>query len=310
MYLAHERPERGLRRLQQKRMTGVIDIETVQAKAAVLVEALPYVRRFRGSTFVVKYGGSFMDAPEAETRSQVARDIVFLNTIGIRVVVVHGGGKAITRAMEERGIETVFVDGLRVTNAGAIEVVDEVLNQKVNGEVAAFIVQNECEAERLTGKEVLECVKLDSEHDLGFVGEITQVDVARIDDALDAGKVAIISSTAADANGVCHNVNADAAAAKVAIGLEARRLVYLSDVPGLLRDPEDANTLISSLPVSEVEPLKGAGVIAKGMLPKVNSAVEALRAGVNRVHFVDGRLPHSLLLEIFTDTGIGTEIVH
>ena len=291
-------------------MSESADIETVQAKAAVLVEALPYVRRFRGSTFVVKYGGSFMDAPETETRSRVARDIVFLNTIGIRVVVVHGGGKAITRAMEEHGIEATFVDGLRVTNAEAIGVVDEVLNQKVNGEVADFVVQNDCEAERLPGKEVLSCVKLEAEHDLGFVGEIMEVDVARIDDALDAGKVPVISSTAADASGACHNVNADVAAAKIAIGLKARRLVYLSDVPGLLRDPADASTLISSLPVSEVDPLKEAGIIAKGMLPKVNSAVEALRAGVNRVHFVDGRLPHSLLLEIFTDTGIGTEIVH
>ncbi len=291
-------------------MSESTEIEAVQAKAAVLVEALPYVRRFRGSTFVVKYGGSFMDAPETETRSRVARDIVFLNTIGIRVVVVHGGGKAITRAMEEHGIEATFVDGLRVTNAEAIGVVDEVLNQKVNGEVADFVVQNDCEAERLPGKEVLSCVKLEAEHDLGFVGEITEVDVARIDDAIDAGKVPVISSTAADAAGACHNVNADVAAAKIAIGLKARRLVYLSDVPGLLRDPADASTLISSLPVGEVDPLKEAGVIAKGMLPKVNSAVEALRAGVNRVHFVDGRLPHSLLLEIFTDTGIGTEIVH
>ncbi len=285
-------------------------IEAIQAKAAVLVEALPYVRHFRGSTFVVKYGGSFMDAPEPETRSRVARDIVFLNSVGIRVVVVHGGGKAITRTMNERGIEATFIDGLRVTDSQAIEIVDEVLNGKVNGEVADYVEENDCEAARLPGKKVLQCEKLDSDPDLGFVGKITEVLVDSIDEALEAGKVPIISSTAADSSGVCHNVNADIAAAKIAIGLQARRLVYLSDVPGLLHDPENPDTLISSLPVGEVEPLRRAGIIAKGMLPKVNSAVEALQAGVSRVHFVDGRYPHSLLLEIFTDTGIGTEIVH
>ena len=251
-----------------------------------------------------------MDAPDPETRSRVARDIVFLNSVGIRVVVVHGGGKAITRTMKERGIESAFIDGLRVTDSRAIEIVDEVLNVNVNGEVAAFVEENDCEAERLPGKEVLQCVKLDSDPDLGFVGEITGVLVDSIDEALDKGKVPIISSTAADPTGVCHNVNADIAAAKIAIGLQARRLVYLSDVPGLLRDPEKPDTLISSLPVGDVEPLRRAGIIAKGMLPKVNSAVEALQAGVSRVHLVDGRYPHSLLLEIFTDTGIGTEIVH
>ncbi|MBU62701.1 MAG: acetylglutamate kinase [Opitutae bacterium] len=291
-------------------MSDKADIEAIQAKAAVLVEALPYVRHFRGSTFVVKYGGSFMDAPDLEIRSRVARDIVFLNSVGIRVVVVHGGGKAITRTMDERGIESAFIDGLRITDYRAIEIVDEVLNVDVNGEVAAFIEENDCEAERLPGKEVLQCKKLNSNPDLGFVGEITRVLVGSIDEALDNGKVPVISSTAADSSGVCYNVNADIAAAKIAIGLQARRLVYLSDVPGLLREPENPGTLISSLPAGEVEPLRKAGIIAKGMLPKVNSAVEALQAGVNRVHLVDGRYPHSLLLEIFTDTGVGTEIVH
>ena len=291
-------------------MTEDPRITALRGKAAVLVEALPYVRRFRGSTFVVKYGGSFMDAPDPEVRARVARDVVFLNSVGIRAVIVHGGGKAITAALEKRGVEAKFVNGLRVTDEETIGIVDEVLNERVNEEVASYVSQNNCEAARLPGKEVLRCVRLQAEPDLGYVGEVTEVDVERINAALDAGQVPVLSSTASDAAGLCHNVNADAAAAKVAIGLEARRLVYLSDVPGLLRDADDPATLISSLPAGEVEPLKEAGVIAKGMLPKVNSAVEALRAGVNRVHFVDGRLPHSLLLEIFTDTGIGTEIVH
>ncbi len=286
------------------------DIKSLQAKAAVLVEALPYVRRFRGSTFVVKYGGSFMDSEDAETRSRVARDIVFLNTVGIKVVVVHGGGKAITRAMEEAGIEAIFRDGLRVTNNQAIDVVDKVLNEAINAEVAEYVAKHNCEAARFPGKQVLRCVKLESEHDLGFVGEVTEVEVSSIEEALDAGKVPVISSTASDSSGNCYNVNADAAAAMVAIRLQARRLVYLSDVPGLLQNPEDHSSLISSLPIGEVKPLQEAGIIAKGMLPKVRSAVQALEAGVHRVHFVDGRLPHSLLLEIFTDTGIGTEIIH
>jgi len=291
-------------------MSDSHEIESLQAKAAVLVEALPYVRRFRGSTFVVKYGGSFMDSEDTETRSRVARDIVFLNTVGIKVVVVHGGGKAITKAMEEAGIQAIFRDGLRVTNSEAIDVVDNVLNEKINVEVAEYIAKNDCEAARFPGKQVLGCVKLESEHDLGFVGEVTEVKVSSIEEALDAGKVPVISSTASDSSGNCYNVNADAAAAMVATRLRARRLVYLSDVPGLLQNPEDHSSLISSLPIGEVEPLKEAGIIAKGMLPKVRSAVQALKAGVHRVHLVDGRLPHSLLLEIFTDTGIGTEIIH
>ncbi len=274
------------------------------------MEALPYVRRFRGSVFVVKYGGSFMDSPDPAVRSRVAQDLVFLNFVGIKVVVVHGGGKAVTKQLESRGLEAKFINGLRVTDANTIEVVDEVLNGKVNGEVAEFVSSYDCEVQRLPGKEILSCKKLDQEPDLGFVGAITKVDTAPIKKALEDGLMPIISSTASDENGQCYNVNADTVAAEVAISLGARRLVYLSDVPGLLQNPEDSNSLLSSLPVDQVDSLKSEGIIAKGMLPKVNSAVDALNSGVNRVHFIDGRLPHSILLEIFTDKGIGTEIVH
>ena len=274
------------------------------------MEALPYVRRFRGSVFVVKYGGSFMDSPDPAVRSRVAQDLVFLNLVGIKVVVAHGGGKAVTKQLESRGLEAKFINGLRVTDADTIEVVDEVLNGKVNGEVAEFVSSYDCEVQRLPGKEILSCKKLDQEPDLGFVGAITKVDTAPIKKALEDGLMPIISSTASDENGQCYNVNADTVAAEVAISLGARRLVYLSDVPGLLQNPEDSNSLLSSLPVDQVDSLKSEGIIAKGMLPKVNSAVDALNSGVNRVHFIDGRLPHSILLEIFTDEGIGTEIVH
>jgi len=288
----------------------MIEVEESKRKASILVEALPYVRRFRGSVFVVKYGGSFMDSPDSAVRTGVARDLVFLNFVGIKVVVVHGGGKAVTRSLAEKGIEATFVDGLRVTDRETIQVVDDVLNGQVNEEVASFVSSHECGVKRIPGKEVLACHKLINEPDLGFVGEINSVRTESIQDALDNGLMPILSSTASDESGQCFNVNADTAAAKIAIALKARRLVYLSDVPGLLRNPEDPSSLLSSLPVHQVDPLKEEGVIAKGMLPKVNSAVEALNSGVNRVHFIDGRLPHSILLEIFTDEGIGTEIVH
>lgn len=285
-------------------------VEESKRKASILVEALPYVRRFRGSIFVIKYGGSFMDSPDPAVRARVAQDLVFLHFVGIRVVVVHGGGKAVTRELESRGLQAQFVNGLRVTNSDTIQVVDEVLNGKVNEEVASFVTSHDCEVKRIPGKQVLHCRKLEQEPDLGFVGEIQEVETREILSAMDAGKMPILSSTGSDESGQCYNINADTAAARVAMALGARRLVYLSDVPGLLRNPEDPDSLLSSLPVDQVQPLKDEGVIAKGMLPKVNSAVDALKSGVNRVHFIDGRLAHSILLEIFTDQGIGTEIVH
>jgi len=285
-------------------------VEESKRKASILVEALPYVRRFRGSIFVVKYGGSFMDSPDPAIRAGVAQDLVFLNFVGIRVVVVHGGGKAVTRELESRGLEAKFVNGLRITDSNAIEVVDQILNGTVNEEVASFVASHDCDVQRIAGKQVLRCRKLEQDPDLGFVGEIKEVETDLILEALDAGKMPILSSTGSDDSGQCYNVNADTAAARVAMALGARRLVYLSDVPGLLRNPEDPESLLSSLPVHQVQPLKEEGVIAQGMLPKVNSAVDALKSGVNRVHFIDGRLAHSILLEIFTDQGIGTEIVH
>ena len=251
-----------------------------------------------------------MDSPDPEVRSGVAKDLVFLNFVGIKVAVVHGGGKAITRELKNRGIQAHFIDGLRVTDEQTIDAVDSVLNEQVNREVADFVSPHDCEVQRFPGKQVLSCEKLQSKNDLGFVGQVTQVNTDPILQALDEGKMPILSSTASDSHGVCYNVNADNVASQVAMALGARRLVYLSDVPGLLRNPEDSSTLLSSLAISEVKPLEEAGVISAGMLPKVTSAVEALKAGVNRVHFIDGRMPHSILLEIFTDQGIGTEIVH
>ena len=212
----------------------MIEYEDSQSKATILMEALPYVRRFRGSVFVVKYGGSFMDSPDTAVRSRVAQDLVFLHFVGIKVVVVHGGGKAVTKELQDRGLEANFINGLRVTDFHTIEVVDEVLNGKVNAEVAEFVSSYDCEVKRLPGKDILSCQKLEQEPDLGFVGAINKVDTAPIQEALENGLMPIISSTASDESGQCFNVNADTVAAEVAISLGARRLVYLSDVPGLL----------------------------------------------------------------------------
>lgn len=285
------------------------------AKAQVLLEALPYIQTFRGSTFVVKYGGSFMDDPDPEVRARVAVDIVFLAAVGVNVVVVHGGGKAISRSMESAGLQPVFRNGLRVTDEQTMEVVKHTLNEEVNARICEMIREKRGQPIGMYGETILACSKLQkdedgNEIDLGLVGEVTEVKVKLIKKVLNEGGTPIISPIAEGADGKCYNVNADLAAARVAGALRARRLVFMSDVPGLLRDPEDSESLISTIKVAEVDELKRTKVIGKGMLPKINGAIRALQEGVHRVHFIDGRMPHSLLLEIFTDKGVGTEIVH
>lgn len=292
-----------------------MDMKDIISKASVLIEALPYVQKFRGAIFVVKYGGSFMDADDPEVRARVAGDIAFLSAVGIQAVVVHGGGKAISRALEEKGISTKFVNGLRYTDADSVSVVQDVLSKKVNGEVCEMLQVRNDRPLGIPGETVLECEKLTVNSvgeavDLGFVGNVTTVKAKIIKKAIKDGYTPVISPIAKDEHGQAYNVNADVAAACVASALRARRLVYMSDVPGLLSDPKNLDSLIPTLKVSQVEKLKKSGVISAGMLPKIDSAMRALDAGVHRVHFIDGRLPHSLLLEIFTDQGIGTEIVH
>lgn len=299
-----------------KTVTPDLDGIDITTKAKVLLEALPYIQRFRGSIFVIKYGGSFMDDPDPEIRIRVATDIVFLASVGIKVVVVHGGGKAISRGMEEAGLKPVFTNGLRVTDGEAVKIVERVLNGQINLEICELIQQKQGRPLGIPGNSVFNCEKLlsyDEEGnalDLGFVGSIKFVKAKLIKKALADGYTPIISPVAIDDNDQPHNTNADVAAAAVAGALRARRLVYLSDVPGLLNDPNDPGSLISTLHIDEVKKLRDDGVIGKGMIPKVESAVNALNNGVHRVHFVDGRQPHSILLEIFTDRGIGTEIVN
>ena len=292
-----------------------MNVVEVTAKAKVLLEALPYIQDFRGSTFVVKYGGSFMDDPDPVTRTRVAYDIAFFAACGINVVVVHGGGKAITKAMENSGLKASFVNGLRVTDEATINVVKKTLDEIVNKDVCDAIASAKGKPKGLPGDTVLVCEKLTTDDDgnpidLGYVGDVTEVKVKLIKKEISEGFTPVISPVAEGYDGKPYNVNADLVAGRVASALRARRLVYMSDVPGLLSAPPDPETLISTLKTSQVEELKKKGVIDKGMRPKVQSAIRALEEGVQRVHFIDGRLPHSLLLEIFTDKGIGTEIVH
>lgn len=290
-------------------MLSAIDIRT---KTEVLLEALPYIQRFAGSTFVVKFGGSFMDTDDA--RRRVATDLVFLAAVGIRVVVVHGGGKAITRAMQDAKLEAVFKNGMRVTDAATVAIVEKTLNHEINADICAHITALGGKAAQVFGQRVLQCRKLalldkGEALDIGFVGDVTGVQAAEIESVLAQGAIPVVSPVGADEAGQFYNTNADVAAAHIAVALQARRLVFLCDVPGLLRDPRDPGTLISTLPVGEVDSLKASGVISSGMQPKVDSAATAITNGVHRVHFIDGRLPHSILLEIFTDKGIGTEII-
>ena len=287
------------------------------AKAGTLLEALPYIQRFSGATFVVKYGGSFMDSPDANVRHSVARDIVFLEAVEIDPIVVHGGGKAITRAMEKAGLKAEFVQGQRVTGEATAKIVDDVLSREINPEIVKTINALGGRAIGFAGPDIFKCRKLwldDRENpgkkiDIGYVGEVVEVNAAPLKESIWCGFTPVISPTARGEDGKIYNCNADVAAAQAAIALNARRLVFMSDVPGLLHDPKRPDSVIPHLKSSEVGQLKQNGIIDHGMIPKVDSAVAAIRSGVEKVSFVDGRVPHAVLLEIFTDAGVGTEIV-
>src|SRR5882724_356329 len=258
-------------------------MKQIISKAATLLEALPYIQRFRSQIFVVKYGGSFMDSPDPEERHRVARDVVFLEAVGINPVVVHGGGKAITRSLEEAGVKSEFVHGYRVTAAASAKIVDRVLSREINPEIVKAIED--------------------------FGGKVCEVNVEPLRECIRRSVTPVISPTALGDDGKIYNCNADIAAAKTAIALKARRLVFMSDGPGLLRHPKKDSSLLTHLAVSEVPKWRKAGVIGEGMIPKVDSAIAAIESGVEKVQFVDGRIPHSVLLEIFTDAGVGTEVV-
>jgi len=290
-------------------------VQDLIAKAATLLEALPYIQRFRGQTFVIKYGGSFMDSPDTSVRSSVARDIVFLEVVGINPVIVHGGGKAISRTLQAAGLKSSFVQGQRVTDEQAVKLVDEVLSRQINPELVTTIQSLGGKAQGFSGSDIFRCHKYypqdasGAKLDIGYVGEVDGVKTAPLQKCIAESCTRVISPTARSADGRLYNCNADLAAAQAAIALRASRLVFMSDVAGLLRDPKDSSTVISQLRTAEVAGLKAKGVIDEGMIPKIDSAVAAIQSGVEKVSLVDGRTPHSLLLEIFTDAGVGTEVV-
>jgi len=289
-------------------------MQDVIRKASVLIEALPYVQDFRDEIVVVKFGGSAMEVPEH--KEGILTDITFMECVGMLPVVVHGGGKAISRGMAEHGIESKFVKGHRVTCDKTIKVVEKVIKSQVNPDIVAILESNGAKAESLHGEDIFSVTRkteidpeTGEELDWGFVGQPGEVDAAPVRALLDRRVIPVITPLGTGPDGKLHNVNADVAAAAVAKALKARKLVFLSDVPGLLHDPGNPESVIPTLNINEVEDLVQSGVIAGGMLPKIQGATDALRAGVRKVHMIDGRMPHSLLLEIFTDKGVGTEIL-
>lgn len=283
------------------------------AKAAVLIEALPYLQRFRGQTILVKIGGSAMDRPELI--AQHLRDIVFLELVGFKPIVVHGGGKAISQAMATSGIETKFINGLRYTCPATIDLVSRTLGEEISPSLVGSLREFGGNAIAIGGPQVFVGERITTrtadgvEHELGRVGQVIACNVSEIEQAIAANIVPVVSPLASEfSTQKLLNINADLAAAALAKALRVNKLLFLSDVPGLLSDLDDPASLIHSIDSDRAEELIATGVIAGGMLPKVRAALAALSAGVRKVHFIDGRTPHTLLLEIFTSQGIGTEI--
>ena len=279
---------------------------TNEERAQVLVQALPYIQKYAGQTVVVKYGGNAMISQQL--KSAVMSDIVLMQLVGINVVLVHGGGPEINQMLQKIGKESKFVGGMRVTDAETIDIVQMVLAGKVNKSLVQHLEAHGGKALGLCGLDsrMLMAQKLASAQDLGFVGEITEVNPTVIEDAIEKGYVPIISTVAGGYKGEVFNINADIAAAQIASKIGACKLILMTDIRGLLRDKEDENTLIPVVNVSDVPSLKREGIISGGMIPKIDCCVEAVRQGVKRAHIIDGRIAHSILIEMFSDKGIGT----
>ena len=281
-------------------------VDTAQAKAAVLIEALPYIQDFKGSIVLVKLGGSVME--NEENLDSIMDDLAFLNAVGLKVVIVHGGGKAISKAIKESGHEPKFVEGLRVTDEETMEIVRKTLNNRVNPDLVERLTARGANAKPLHGNWIFGARKIASP-DRGYVGEVSGVKTRTVEEMLDAKILPVVTPLGTgEGDRHLYNINADYAAAALAKALKVRKFVLVSDVPGLMKNPEDPATLFSTLHLGDVETLKADGTIRGGMLPKIESCCEAIREGVRKVHLVDGRMSHSLLLEIFTRQGVGTEI--
>lgn len=277
-------------------------------RVRVLIEALPYIQKFAGSTIVVKYGGAAMK--DDSLKEQVINDLVFLSSVGIHPVLVHGGGPEINAWLAKLNIEPQFKDGLRVTDAPTMDVVEMVLVGRVNKELVALINQAGAKAVGLCGKDgdLIKARSVDAEN-IGFVGEIMNVDSSLVESLVKSGYIPVISSVAADSQGQAHNINADTVAGEIAASLGAEKLILLTDTPGILRDYKDSSSLIYKLSIQEARVLITDEIVVGGMIPKVNCCVRSLAQGVRAAHIIDGRVPHALLLEIFTDEGIGSMIV-
>ncbi len=281
-------------------------------KAATLVEALPYIREFEGKTVVIKYGGAAMENPVL--RKSTAEDITLMRYVGMNPVVVHGGGPEINRRLKQLGVEPRFHRGLRITDDETIRVVEMVLCGTINKEIVSLLNVAGSNAVGLSGKDgnLLHARQLlaDDGTDLGFVGEIAAVHYQVLNVLCKAGLIPVIAPLATDQKGATWNVNADTVAGEVAAALSAEKLVFLTDTPGLLRDPKDPESLITHLDYREIQMLTGEGIISGGMIPKVEACLKALDYGVRKTHIIDGRVPHALLLEIFTVRGLGTLVSH
>lgn len=275
-------------------------------RAQVLVKALPYIQKYAGKTIVVKYGGNAM--VDEDLKDAVMSDIVLMQLVGINVVLVHGGGPEISAMLKKIGKESKFINGLRYTDEETMDIVQMVLAGKVNKDLVQLLESHSGRAVGLCGLDggMLKAQKVVSGEDLGFVGEITEVNTDIITNATTNGYVPIISTVAGGYNGEVYNINADIAAARIAAQLGALKLILMTDVRGLLRDKDNEDTIIPVVNVSDVPKLQMQGIISGGMIPKIDCCVEAVRRGVNRAHIIDGRIPHSILIELFSDEGIGT----
>lgn len=289
--------------------SGVDSKEVLLEKANVLIEALPYIQRFQGAVIIVKYGGSAM--VDEELKKSVVKDVALLKLVGFRPVIVHGGGKAITGMVNRLGLKTRFVNGLRVTDRPTMDVAEMVLN-RVNKDLVSLMEKTGVKAVGVSGKDgqLLKVTKKYSDgQDIGYVGEPSVVDTKLLDTLLDNDFIPVVCPVGADDDLNSYNVNADDAACAIAKAMKASKLVFLSDIEGVMSDPSDPSTLIRVMTVDETRKFIEGGNAGGGMLPKLNSCIEAIEAGVDRVHILDGRVPHALLLEFYTDKGIGTAII-
>ena len=289
-------------------LTNDIKIEN-EVRSKILIDALPYIQRYSGKIVVVKYGGNAMT--NEALKDAVMSDIVLLSLVGVKVVLVHGGGPEINDMLKRVGIESKFINGLRYTDEATVDIVKMVLAGKVNKELVSHLIEHGGKALGLCGIDggMITAHKMEGEVDLGFVGEIVDVNTTPIIDALNNGYVPVIATVACDEDAQTYNINADTAAARIAAELGAENLVLMTDIVGLLEDKDDDSTLIPTVQVSEVPFMKKQGIISGGMIPKIDCCVEAVRRGVHKTCIIDGRVPHSILIELLTNEGIGTQFI-